>query len=342
MKIIQKDPNKDFIILNVSDPQLSNEEWGKNHPHPKILTDTLTALIHRVQPDLITVSGDLAWGGNVLSCTRLAELIDQFGIPWAPIWGMNDNLGGSDYIDSMGDILQSLQHCLYEKGPKTLGAGNYVIGIEEKGKIVEGLILMDSHGTEYYQNEAGETFTLCAKLWPQQLSWYHEQVKMLESKGCSDTTLIHHIPIFAYHSAFLEAFRHDCNPLDVSLEESYSGACWNDGYKDSFGVCHQSIASYHNSYGNCAEPMRRHPDDDDMFALIKECGSTKTVLAGQDHTNNFVISYEGVTLAYSLKLGAGSYWEPLLNGGTILRVSSRGVEEVRHEYVKIEFHYEIL
>lgn len=32
------------------------------------------------------------------------------------------------------------------------------------------------------------------------------------------------------------AFNKDCNPEEISFEDSTRGVCWNDGYKNSFGV----------------------------------------------------------------------------------------------------------
>ena len=49
-----KDPARDFVILNLSDPQLQNEDWqnGKSD----VLAETVKVLVEAVRPDLITVS----------------------------------------------------------------------------------------------------------------------------------------------------------------------------------------------------------------------------------------------------------------------------------------------
>lgn len=36
---------------------------------------------------------------------------------------------------------------------------------------------------------------------------------------------------------------------------------------------------------------------------------------------------------FLLKAGAGCYWDPRLNGGTVLRITENGVTEVWHEFV---------
>ena len=79
MKIFNKQRGKDFKILNLTDTQLSNEEWAEGHKHRAILEYTLTELVKRVEPDLITVSGDLSWAGHDHAYEMLADFIDSFG-----------------------------------------------------------------------------------------------------------------------------------------------------------------------------------------------------------------------------------------------------------------------
>ena len=95
MIVLQKQKNKKFTILNFSDPQLSDAEWKEGRAEGILLRETVTAMINKVQPDLITVSGDLAWAGNYESYANLADLLDSFGIPWAPVFGNHDNQGVS-------------------------------------------------------------------------------------------------------------------------------------------------------------------------------------------------------------------------------------------------------
>ena len=49
--------------------------------------------------------------------------------------------------------------------------------------------------------------------------------------------------------------------------------------------------------------------------------------------NNFSINYRGVRLTYALKTGPGAYWEPEMNGGTVIKIGSRGLCDMYHEYV---------
>ncbi|MBQ1989459.1 MAG: hypothetical protein II234_06135 [Clostridia bacterium] len=38
---------------------------------------------------------------------------------------------------------------------------------------------------------------------------------------------------------------------------------------------------------------------------------------------------------FGTKTGCGSYWEPEINGGTVLEINENGVVSVGHEYVDV-------
>ncbi len=322
MITLQKDSKKDFIILNLTDTQLDNAEWNDGHVNRRILEYTITQLIQKTKPDLITVSGDLAWAGNEHAYKMLAVFLESFNIPWAPIWGNHDNQGGAETIEKMADMYLSMPHCIYEKGDKSLGNGNYVICIEEAGKIVEGIVMLDSHDKERYVDANGVEQEAWAKLTAEQIVWYKDQADALKAKGCKDSTMILHIPIFAYRTASEAAFKNPEPCKKMTFAQAVECAdCWKDGYTDSVGVQNEQISSY--------------PFDDGVFELIKEKGITKHILAGHDHVNNWIIRYDGVKFIYGLKTGAGCYWEPWMNGGTVLKINSNGVYDVAHEYVDV-------
>lgn len=324
MKIINKDPSKDFILLNLSDPQLGSDEWADGHSNRAILEYTVDTLIKRLHPDLITVSGDLAWAGHYTAYRMLGEMLDSYGIPWTVAWGNHDNQRGPEMISTVLEHYFTLPNFVYEEGDPQLGNGNFVIGIKEGNRPVEGIIMMDTHDRMPYTNANGEVSSEWAKLIPRQVEWYKEQIRELKTMGCCDTTLITHIPIYAYRMAAKAAFATGIKYREISLRDSYNGIGWNDGYKSSFGVLWDGdqIASY--------------PADEGAFDAIKELGSTKHVLAGHDHTNNFVIKYDGITLAYSLTTGPGCYWDPQLNGGTVITIGTNGVCDLHHEYVNVD------
>lgn len=322
MKTFVKEPGKDFKILNLTDTQLSNKEWEEGHGHRAILEYTVKELIKRVEPDLITISGDLSWAGHDHAYDMLAQFIDGFDIPWAPVWGNHDNQNGAEYIDSVATRYMTYKNCVYEKGDPALGNGNYVISIEENGVPVEAVVMMDSHDRESYTDGNGESTLVWAKLLPQQAEWVKKELDALKKRGCKDATLVMHIPIFAYRLASSSAYKAGIDLKSITPEMAEGSECWNEGYTDSVGVQYETIGSY--------------PEDDGMLAAFKDIGIINHLVAGHEHVNNFMINYEGIKMIYALKIGAGCYWNPILNGGTVLTVTENGVSDARHEYVNVE------
>ena len=324
MITLHKKPDKDFKILNITDPQLSNEEWADTHKNRAILTHTITELVKSAEPDLITVTGDLAWAGHDVAYDALADFLDSFGIPWAPIWGNHDNQGGAEYIDTVADRYLGHKYCIYEKGDPSIGNGNYVIAVEENGKTVSAILMIDSHDRMPYTDADGNEQISWARLTEPQMAWYREQITALQAMGCNDTSIIMHIPFYAYNAAAKAAYKNYDEEARKQLtpETAVPGAdCWNPGYEDSFGVQYEGVCSYDL--------------DDGVFEIVRDLGSTKHVIVGHDHVNNWIINYQGVKLVYSLKAGAGCYWTPVLNGGTVLTIGTDGVCGVHHEFVDV-------
>lgn len=324
MITLKKTPEKPFLVLNFSDPQLGDGEWAEGHRNRRILETTVKTLIERVKPDLITVSGDLSWAGNDHAYDMLADFLDSFEIPWAPVWGNHDNQGGADCIDAVADRYLGHKYCVYEKGDPAIGNGNYVIAVEENGTLVSAILMMDSHDRMPYTDADGNEQMAWARLTEPQIEWYREQIKALHERGCDDTSIIMHIPFYAYRHAAQAAYRDYSEEARKQLtpETAVPGAdCWNPGYEASLGVQYEGVCSYEY--------------DDGVFDAVLELGSTKHVIVGHDHINNWIIRYRGVYLVYSLKAGAGCYWNPILNGGTVLEIGSDGAERVYHEYVDV-------
>ncbi len=320
MITLKKSIGKDFVILNLTDPQLVTQEWEDKGEGEKILVDTVDILVKRTKPDLITVSGDISAAEYPEAYKYFADLIDKYNVPWTVTNGNHDNQGGNEAVQEYIKLFKTYKSFIFEDCDSTLGNSNFTIAIDDDGKIVHGIIMMDTHDRVLAKDEFGKDTWYWGQLYPCQLAWYENEVKTLQSFGCNNTSIIAHIPIYAYRKAFGAAFKHEkYDPKQVTYEQSLNGDCWNDGYKDSFGVNHEGICSY--------------IADDGMMDLIEKLGSTKLFLCGHDHVNCSCIKYRGTKLMYSLKTGKGCYWEKGMSGGTTLSIDSCGNITPKHEFV---------
>lgn len=319
MFVLPKQVGQDFVILNFSDTHMKQSELTEEHLFREIFERTVSEAIARVKPDLITISGDISWAGDDAAHAWLADYFDSFSIPWAPVMGNHDNQCGEAFVNDVADIFLARKHCLFEKGDASLGCGNYVIVIEEDGHPVEALFMMDSHNRYTYTDANGDEHNTWGRLYDEQLAWYSAQNEQLKARGCTDSTLIMHMPMYAYHTASAEAYRAgiDWANLQYECHTDYPAA-WKDGVT-AIGVQYEGI-------GACAV-------EDGVFDALLAGGTTKHVLVGHDHINNWFIQHRGIKLCFSLKAGPSAYWRPFLNGGTVLRITGDGVSEIYHEYV---------
>ncbi len=321
MITLQKDPNKNFVVLNLTDIQLSFEEFDRNHVARKILDYTVNTLIEKTKPHLITISGDLCREHEDKGYDAFADFFDELGIPWAPIFGNHDNMSPPEVIDKIADRFLTHPLCVFEKGDSEMGNGNFVIEIEENRKTVSAVIMADAHEICSFTDSEGNTKYSYETFWPKQFEWYREQIEALKDKGCKDSTLILHTPIYAYRNAVKSAYKDSVDLKAMTWEESLKQGVWNTGFENSSGLCREEPCT----------PVF----DDGMFELLKELGHTKSVIAGHDHKNNFIINYNGINLVYATKTGIGCYYDKDINGGTVLEIGNNGVERVYQEMVDI-------
>ena len=317
-----------FTVLNLTDMQLNECHWDESAPgydnSYAVFDCTVRTLIHRVRPDLITITGDLSMADQPKAYPALADYMDAFGIPWCVVWGNHDQQDVVERIDFVKKILpyyRSRAHFFHEDGDPSMGNGNYLIAVCKNGAPVHTLFMMDSHNCVWLPDEKGVKHFYYDKLNEAQIAWYRKQAAQLKAAGCTHSSILLHIPIHAYREAWDAAFRKDLDPTSVTLEESYGTDCWNPGYEASFGVGWEEVAAY--------------PYDDGVFAAIQEMGITQNVIAGHVHLHNTVIPYRNVNLAFATKTGKVHPWKYPLNGGTVLTIQSDGTSLLRHEYVDV-------
>lgn len=295
---LQKEPGKDFVILNITDVQLTDLE--SNGEYGDIAMKTIDKLVNDTQPDLITLTGDNAWG--MVAYLQLIEKIDSYGIPWAPVMGNHD---GQRLISEFwaGEQFIEADNCLFKFGPEGMGDGNYIINITQNGRVVETLFMLDTHSDA----ESGGY----DHLWNNQIEWYKWAVKGIKEKAGYTVPSIcfMHIPCYEYRTAWEEAkYNESTKEYDNVL------------YKfTSFGVNHEAVCSPNKNNG--------------FFEVCRELGSTKNIVSGHDHINSSSILYKGIRLTYGLKTGAGCYWEKEMSGGTTLTIDGLGLVNTTHIYV---------
>ena len=302
---IEKNPDEAFVILNLADVQLKDDLVFKEEGEKTV--EMIDELVSETDPDLITLTGDNAWG--TVAYINLVKQIDAYGIPWAPVMGNHD---GQCCINEFwaAHLLFKAENCLFEFGPEDMGYGNYIINITENGKIIHTLFMVDTHDGAEFTLEDGSTVSGYDHLWDNQIEWYKWAVKGIsEIEGRTvESSVFMHIPVYEYNDAWRAA----------------NGS-------NELGTLDPELAPY--AIGVCGEGVCSSPVNNGFFDVCKELGSTKNMFAGHDHANNFQIWYEGIRLNYTLKTGYGAYYTEGLTGGTVISIDSDGSAYAEHIYV---------
>ncbi len=325
---LEKDPEKDFTILNLTDIQLRLPELRQDADCVAIAEKTIKKLVKKVKPDLITVTGDQGFGDKT-EILAVGRMIDRFGIPWAPVFGNADNRSDEGISTGKQTFLyeNAFNNCLLKAGPTDLAAltngavryGNYIVNIVERDDtergfhVVRSLLFFNSGDEEPYDEKdyPGELRANpdeYSRLTERQISWYKWAVKEVRKYGLGNvpSSIFLHIPIYAYNQAYAAA-------------KGENG--WNKGYEDSFGEARETSGT--------------PPYDDGVLQAIKEENSTDFIICGHDHRNDYIITHEGVTYCYGLKTGKGCYWDKDMSGGTVVTVKKDGTTSARHEFCPV-------
>lgn len=297
--VLKKEKGRDFVILNLADVHFSDYDMRALYAFEG--TATIKRLVAKIKPDLITVSGDIVCGKSTkYSVSRFTDLMESFGIPWAPIFGNHDKEGNCD-VDYLADIMMKSPSCIMRKGDSSMGVGNYIVNIceeDENGTLVpkESLIMY------YCRTPDAEKL----KTW---YSWAAEGVKKI-SGGKAEAVVFSHIPLPEYQYAYDEAWDSE-------------NKRWRDGYK-AYGELNETICVDFKEDGT--------PVLEGFFDVLKAHG-TEYFFCSHDHMNDFSLVYNGIRLTYMMKLGYGSGFQPGFNGGTVITVGENGIERITHKTV---------
>lgn len=309
---LEKDPNEDFVILNITDVQLSDDEvYGEEGIYSNAL---ITRMVEEHDPDLITVSGDNATG--MVAYLELIELLDSFGIPWAPVMGNHDGQGLPSEFWAAHHLAEA-ENCLFEFGPEDMGYGNYIINITENGKIIHTFFMVDTHDNADFTLEDGTVIEdAYDHLWDNQMQWYEWAVKGIaeEAGHVVPSTVVMHIPVYEIYEAWDSVSMPDEDNEYGVINPAYSG-----------------IAKGRKLEESCPSAV-----NNGFFDLCKSLGSTKLIVAGHDHKNDFYVDYEGIRLAYGVKSGFGSYWQYDMIGGLTINIDSMGQTEIQQHYYDLD------
>lgn len=294
--------------------QLSDTHFGGGWLSIKkdsMALNAVAAMISAEKPDLVVVSGDMAYPvpfqsgtfNNKSGAKLIAELMETLGVYWTVSYGNHDTEAYS-FFDrkDITEFYSQYPHCLVREGAEGVdGYGNQVFNIiNSDGLISRSIFTIDSHS--YVDGDIFGIMWKYDNIHENQIEWYksvieknneYNKFRMLASSDSNfsknniqllnvPSTVFLHVPLTEYKTAWNEYVE--------------------NGYKDT--------ADVKFNYGKAGESGKVvYPGlyDDNFFETMLELGSTDTVFCGHDHLNNFSVNYKGIDLTYSYSVDYLAY-----------------------------------
>lgn len=319
--------DREFKVLQLTDIHIgggflsvSKDGWA---------IEAVATLVERVKPDLVIVTGDIAYPvpfqagtfNNKREAQMFGELMDKLDVYWALTFGNHDTESYSyfDRDDIAKMYFENSLACggkwdklLFSPGPEGIyGSCNYTINVKNDNGYVQSFFIMDSNA--YMGDDPFGIMWNYDRIHDDQVAWYESEVgriKALNGGNVVKSMIFFHIPLTQYRDAW-EEFR-------------------ANGYKNTADVTY-----YYGFAGEGGDRVCCSEEVSPLFDAVLRLGSTKGIFCGHDHLNNWSVEYKGVRLTYGMSVDYlayfGIYKKYEQRGGTVITVQPDGSFAVKAE-----------
>lgn len=281
-----KDGTTPYFVKKYEDGTISDEplkvitftdtHFGNGtEPSDVISLTIIDRVLKEKHPDLVVFTGDVCLGYEPFKgVDALSKVFEENKTYWAVVLGNHDaEPENGPTREELIRYYESKPYSLTKEGEIDEGEGNYMINHLTSKGVTHTLVFIDSGGYA--------TPEVCAKygytyrdgydfIKPEQLNWYKSTLEETQRNNggiMPTSTMFMHIPVVEHSYVDEEAFL----------------------------------------YGHKLEPSCPSKINSGVFAFVKELGSTKTIVCGHDHVNNYAVMHEGIKLMYSQSCSFGSY-----------------------------------
>ena len=288
----------------------------------KLTNDYVKALVNHANPDLIVITGDSFICSSKGVVKSLFSLFESFSIPYLVLWGNHDFEG--DYsVNWLNNYLSSQYYAINNVLDDDIdGYTNQVININKENKTIYQIYGLDS-GRNIYQKGDGYCYDYIRD---SQVDWYKKQCEDVKAKeGVAVPNIAFaHIPLWEYVYRYYE--------MDNSRTGSILGSIDETGTFDVKGLTDD----------NDGVPFWPGGVHSRFFEVGKE-NNLRAFFAGHDHSNDWVDSYQGVTLGYGVKSSREQYYSSKNDsrsydklGGSIVSINKDQSYQIEHFYLDYE------
>lgn len=313
----------DFKIMQLTDIHLGGGFLSRKKDI--MAFNAMEAMIKTEKPDLVVVTGDIAFPipyssgtvNNKRPAVLFADFMEKLGVYWCLAFGNHDTEAYSFFsreeISEIYENHEKYPHCLFQRGPETAdGCGNYVINIKNsEGKITQCLFMIDSHS--YTDHDWAGILWKYDCVHKNQIEWYEKTLEQLKEENGSEmpkSLMFMHIPVLEMRDAYYE-YR-------------------DNGFKDT-----KDSKFVSGEMGEHKKIVYSSDHNDGLFDACLKYGSTQGIFFGHDHLNNMTLDYKGIMLSYGYSIDYLAYGHikkyGAQRGCTVINVSSDSSFEINHE-----------
>ena len=348
-EFVAPDEETEFRVLHLTDIHIGAGAFSAEKD--KWAIQAVTETVNRVKPDLVIVTGDMAYPvpfqagtfNNKREAEMFAALMEQLGVYWTITFGNHDteiySLYDRDEISAQVYMnKEKYPHCLFLEGPALgnnsddSGKGNSVIvvrhptaeGVEitdkesydlnvASTKISQALVTIDSHS---YTD--GDYFGIAWKydnIHPDQIDWYAQEMQKLTAKNVE-----YGVPEDKAQVKNLVFFH-----IPLTEYRTYWGEYKNNGHEDT-----DNVKLVHGWAGEDGEKSFPGVNDCQMFETMVLNGG-QGAFCGHDHYNTFAIDVkatvkdkDGNDVTSVVRLSYGMSIDYLAYIGIVDEIEQRG------------------
>lgn len=301
--------DRDFRVMHLTDVHIGGGYMS--YTKDKSAVNAVAAMITAQKPDLVIVTGDIAYPvpfqagtfNNKSGANVLINLLETLGVYWTVTLGNHDSEVYSYYNrEQVSEFYEdeALEYCLYQPGPRDVdGKGNHVIEVKNSlGIITQAFFMMDSHS--YTDGDYFGIWWKYDNIRQSQVNWYESEVLRMNEEN--KTTI-------SYLSQKREYFN-ECVPVKslaffhiplVEFKDAWDELEAND-FKET-----DSVKYIDGIIGETGKRIFSGIGEDELFEKMVELGSTKAMFNGHDHYNNVTISKDDIIFSYGYSVDYLAY-----------------------------------
>lgn len=302
--------DRDFRVMQLTDVHIGGGYMS--YAKDKMAVNAVAAMITAEKPDLVIVTGDIAYPvpfqsgtfNNKSGARVLINLLETLGVYWTVTLGNHDSEIYSYYSrERVSEFYEdeSLKYCLYQPGPADVdGKGNHVIEVKNSlGIITQAFVMLDSHS--YTDGDYFGIWWKYDNIHQNQVDWYEREIRRMneennavaaEAYSQKNQVLVECAPVKSL------AFFHI--PL-VEFKEAWDELEAND-FKET-----DNVKYVDGIIGETGKRIFSGIGEDKLFEKMVELGSTKAMFNGHDHYNNVTVSRDDIIFSYGYAIDYLAY-----------------------------------